>query len=212
MRSALRHGAAAMLTLVLPAMGAHAVDLYPSAEEDLNPISWTGFIVAPYFGYETMNLTGSAAKGLDNPQGWRVGGELDYDYQIDRFVVGIAADAFYTWYDSNGSAQQTARLFDYETVRARLGYTFGRWLVFGTGGVAFGDLEVKNAINGAADRQMLTGWTAGGGVEWVWNNNLTLRGELAHIAFNPETFATLPAGQTLGADLDLFKIDFITRF
>jgi len=201
-----------MLTLVLPATGAHAVDLYPSAEEDINPISWTGFIVAPYFGYETMNLTGSAAKGLNNPQGWRVGGELDYDYQIDRFVVGVAADAFYTWYDSGGNAPQTARLFDYETVRGRLGYTFGRWLVFGTGGVAFGDFEVKNAINGAADRQMLTGWTAGGGVEWVWNNNLTLRGELAHIAFNPERFSTLPTGQTLGADLDLFKIDFITRF
>jgi len=147
MRSALRRGAAALLALALPATAAHAVDLYPSAEEDVSPINWTGFIVAPYFGYGTMNLTGNGAKGLDNPQGWRVGGELDYDYQIDRFVVGIAADAFYTWYDSNGSAQQTARLFDYETVRARLGYTFGRWLVFGTGGVAFGDLEVKNAIN-----------------------------------------------------------------
>ena len=84
--------------------------------------------------------------------------------------------------------------------------------MFGTGGVAFGDFEVKNAINGAADRQTLTGWTAGGGVEWVWNKNLTLRGELAHIAFNPERFSTLPTGQTLGADLDLFKIDFITRF
>jgi outer membrane immunogenic protein len=214
MRSVLKHASAALFALGLFATGAEAAGLYPSSDEELNPINWTGFIVAPYFGYETLNLNGAGSAGLGDPKGWRIGGELDYDYQIGNFVVGIAGDAFYTWYDSNATGPQSGlstRLFDYETVRGRLGYTFGRWMLFGTGGVAFGDLEIKNG--GASQRQILTGWTAGGGAEWVWNNNLTLRGEVAHIDFGSAKFDNLPQpNQDVGATLDLFKIDFITRF
>ncbi|MFA5951765.1 MAG: outer membrane beta-barrel protein [Hyphomicrobium sp.] len=193
---------------------ASAAGLYPAADSDLAPIKWTGFIVAPYFGYETLHLKGQGADALNDPQGWRVGGELDYDYQVGNLVFGIAGDGFYTWYKGDGASgapDLTSRLTDYGTIRGRLGYTFGRWMIFGTGGYAFGDLSVKNS--GLEESKTLSGWTAGGGVEWVWNNDLTLRGELAHISLGNETFATLPAGkQDLGADLDLFKIDFITRY
>jgi outer membrane immunogenic protein len=216
MRSVLKQASAALLALELITAAAQAASLYPSSDDELNPINWTGFIVAPYFGYETLNLNGAGSAGLGDPKGWRVGGELDYDYQIGNFVVGIAGDAFYTWYDSNATGPQnglSTRLFDYETVRARLGYAVGRWMFFGTGGAAFGDLEVKNALSGASQRQMLTGWTAGGGVEWVWNNNVTLRGEVAHTDFNSAKFESLiQPNQDVGATLDLFKIDFITRF
>ncbi len=215
MRSALKEALSAAFALALLVTRAYAVNLYPTVDADL-PIKWSGFVVAPYFGYETMKLKGAGADVLDDPKGWRIGAELDYDYQIGSFVVGVAGDAFYTWYDGNGAAahsELSSRLFDYETVRGRLGYTFGRWMLFGTGGVAFGDLEVKNALSGAADRQMLTGWTAGGGFEWVWNNELTLRGEVAHIDFNQAKFSSLSTPtQELGANLDLFKIDFISRF
>jgi outer membrane immunogenic protein len=216
MRSVLKHASAALFALGLITAAVQAASLYPSSDDELNPINWTGFIVAPYFGYETLNLNGAGSAGLGDPKGWRVGGELDYDYQIGNFVVGIAGDAFYTWYDSNTAGPQnglSTRLFDYETVRARLGYAVGRWMFFGTGGAAFGDLEVKNALSGASQRQVLTGWTAGGGVEWVWNNNVTLRGEVAHTDFNSAKFESLTQpNQDVGATLDLFKIDFITRF
>ena len=195
---------------------AHAVDLYPISDSDLKPVCWTGFVVAPYFGYETASLNGSGSVGLGDPSGWRIGAELDYDYQFGHVVAGVAAEAFYTWYDSNGSGPQNAlstRMHDYETVRARLGYAFDRWLVFGAGGVAFGDLEVANSATGISDRQTLVGWTAGGGVEWMWNNNLALRGEVDHMDFGSAQFASLPSpNNTVGAKLDLFKIDFVSRF
>ncbi len=212
MRSTLKRVASAGCVVAMTATAAHAVDLYPSSAENLNPINWTGFIVAPYFGYETLHLKGSGSDLLDDASGWRVGAELDYDYQIGDFVVGIAGDGFFTWYQGNGANGMTSRLNDYGTLRGRLGYAVGRWMFFGTGGFALGDLEVSSP-GSATQRQTLNGWTAGGGVEWVWNNNLTLRGEVAHIAFNEATFSNLPAGQQdLGANLDLFKIDFITRF
>ena len=200
-----------LFTAETPAL---AVDLYPVSTDDLRPISWTGFIVAPYFGYETLHLTGAGADVLKDPKGWRVGGELDYDHQFGNWVLGVAGDAFYTWYQGNGAAghpELSSRLEDYGTIRGRLGYAVGRWMFFGTGGYAFGNLSVKSA--GVDDNKMLSGWTAGGGVEWVWNNNFTIRGELAHISLASDTFSELPAGhQDLGATLDLFKIDFVSRF
>jgi outer membrane immunogenic protein len=216
MRLVLKRASAAFFVIKLLTASVQAAGLYPSPDDDLNPISWTGFIVAPYFGYETLNLNGAGSAGLGDPKGWRVGGEVDYDYQIGNFVVGIAGDAFYTWYDSNATDPRSGlstRLSDYETVRARLGYAVGRWMFFGTGGVAFGDLEIKNALSGVSQSQMLTGWTAGAGAEWVWSNNITLRGEVAHMDFGSARFDNLPTpNQDVGATLDLFKVDFITRF
>jgi outer membrane immunogenic protein len=210
MKMILKHVAATCCVAALTATAAHAVDLFPSAQEDLNPIQWSGFIIAPYFGYETLNLQGSGSNLLGDPSGWRVGGELDYDYQIGSFVVGVAGDGFATWYNGNGTGY-SSQLNGYGTLRGRLGYAIGRWMFFGTGGYAVGDLEVSNGA--LSESKTLNGWTAGGGVEWVWNNNFTLRGEVAHIALKQQTFSILPTGsQDLGANLDLFKIDFITRF
>jgi outer membrane immunogenic protein len=215
MRSTWRFVASTCCAVAMTATAAHAVELMPSATEDLKPIKWTGFIVAPYFGYETLKLNGSGSNYLDDASGWRVGGELDYDYQIGNFVVGVAGDAFFTWYDGkgvSGYSQLSSHLNDYGTFRGRLGYAVGRWMFFATGGYALGDLQVKNTQAGNV-KNTLGGWTAGGGAEWVWNNNFTLRGEVAHMVLNPQTFSNLPAGsQELGATLDLFKVDFITRF
>ncbi len=135
-------------------------------------------------------MNGGGSSVLDDASGWRIGGEIDYDYQIGCFVVGIAGDAFFTWYDGKGAGghpEMSSHLNDYGTVRGRLGYAFGRWMFFGTGGYAVGDLEVNNAQTHVDESKTLDGWTAGGGVEWVWSNNLTLRGEVAHIAFNQDT-------------------------
>lgn len=216
MKSRVKQVCAVLSALALSTGTAGAVDLYPVADADLKPVCWTGFVVAPYFGYETTYLKGAGSAGLSDPSGWRIGGELDYDYQFGNIVVGVAADAFYTWYDSNGTGAQSAistRMHDYEAVRGRLGYAFGRWMIFGTGGVAFGDLEISNAATGISDRQTLVGWTAGGGVEWMWNNDFAIRGEVAHMDFGTAKFDSLPAGSNeVGATLDLFKIDFVSRF
>jgi outer membrane immunogenic protein len=216
MQLRIRQACASVSVLALAAGTANAAGLYPKAQEDLKPISWTGFVIAPYFGYETTYLKGAGSAGLSDPSGWRVGAELDYDYQIGNFVVGIAGDAFYTWYDSNGIGAKSAistRLFDYETVRARLGYAVGRWMFFGTAGAAFGELEISDAATGVSDRQTLTGWTAGGGAEWVWDDNFALRGEVDHMDFGSANFASLPApNNEVGATLDLFKVDFVSRF
>jgi outer membrane immunogenic protein len=94
-----------------------------------------------------------------------------------------------------GSAFMNRELDWFGTVRARLGLTFDRWLVYGTGGFAYGEVKDTADINfnaapvlaifpasfPASISNTKTGWTAGAGVEYAlpWNNwgNWTIRAE-----------------------------------
>jgi outer membrane immunogenic protein len=102
------------------------------------------------------------------------GGQVGYDQQIGRmFVVGVEADfqgadiktrdggSFFG--DIFGSSRQKLEWFG--TVRGRAGVTpfDPHFLVYGTGGFAYG--QVRQGFSGFTDTQ--TGWTAGGGVAWA---------------------------------------------
>ncbi|MGD9671721.1 MAG: outer membrane protein [Hyphomicrobiaceae bacterium] len=194
---------------------ASALDLHIATDDELAGVDWTGFSAVPYFGYETLRFKGNGADFLKDAKGWRLGGEADYDRQFGNLVLGVAGEAYYTWYDGNGAGGSplASRLYDYGTVRGKIGYASGRWLIYATGGYAFGDLGITNAATNIEDRKFLNGWTAGAGVEWAWNKDISLRAEFDHMAFGSDSFTTLPAGnQNVGANLDLFKITFASRF
>jgi outer membrane immunogenic protein len=100
-----------------------------------------------------------------------------------------------------GSAFTNRELDWFGTVRARLGLTFDRWLVYGTGGFAYGEVKDTADINfnaapvlaifpasfPASISNTKTGWTAGGGVEYAlpWTNwgNWTIRAEYLFVRF-----------------------------
>jgi outer membrane immunogenic protein len=112
------------------------------------------------------------------------------------------------------------------TVRARLGYTFDRMMIYGTGGIAIGDTKssigVDCRVAGCGDsgtRIALsqdttfhkTGWVAGAGAEWMVNPSWIVRAEYQHIdlgnvasGFNLPTsacFAGGPCGVSWSHDL-----------
>jgi opacity protein-like surface antigen len=81
------------------------------------------------------------------------------------------------------------------TIRGRLGWTFDRFMVYGTGGVAFADINTSLTANclvdGCADQPgssfatqnyhtVKTGWVAGGGVEWMLASSWMVRAEYLH--------------------------------
>jgi outer membrane immunogenic protein len=78
----------------------------------------------------------------------------------------------------------------FATIRLRLGYAFGRWLFFGTGGFAVTETIPKNfaEVNGEAPdaavpllfperRRIELGWTVGAGVEYALNESWTAKVE-----------------------------------
>lgn len=163
--------------------------------------SWTGV-------YAGLNIGGAwlDTYAPNSPAGGGVlgGGQIGYNYQLNpMFVVGLEADIQGTSVGGNaGNNPWSAhsRSVDwFGTARGRLGLTLfnPRLLVFGTGGFAYGDLTLHNGWAGA-QRQLATGWTAGGGVEYAVLPNWSVKAEyiFTNIGANyPATFVTPSAEQ-----------------
>jgi outer membrane immunogenic protein len=77
----------------------------------------------------------------------------------------------------------------FATFRGRLGVAFGRTLLYGTGGLAVGEVSISqsvffSSVGSAASGSHtagVTGWVAGGGIEFAVTKNWTVRGEYLHI-------------------------------
>ena len=116
------------------------------------------------------------------------------------FVTGIEADIQYTDFTDNVNAVTIGRAFpgvrnnNFEqkleylgTVRARLGYSWDRTLVYGTGGLAYGGVNNSATFFGPLPANILqftggqksteVGYAVGGGIEQAFWQNVTLRAE-----------------------------------
>ena len=89
------------------------------------------------------------------------------------------------------------------TVRGRLGVAMDRWLIYGTGGVAFSDGVYRNhdfcntappCGGGLLDAKgdMDTGWTVGGGAEFAWMANWTAKAEYLFVRSTGRTIRERP--------------------
>ncbi|WP_132255420.1 outer membrane protein [Methylobacterium segetis] len=121
--------------------------------------------------------------------GFTGGGQIGYNYQFTPgagVVVGIEADAQYLDFGArrNNAFTTNAAVINpnfvpvngvlstldfFGTVRGRIGYAFDRVLFYGTGGFAYasGDSRLNQFANVARGSDFLTGWAAGGGVEYA---------------------------------------------
>ena len=116
-------------------------------------------------------MTGTSS-GNFGTSGFIFGGTLGANYQAGSLVFGVEADG--DWANSSGFGTfttaslcaggcLTTRIW-LATVRGRAGYAFDRFLVYGTGGAAFGNVQA-NFSNDPVSSATKTGWTAGAGVE-----------------------------------------------
>jgi outer membrane immunogenic protein len=132
------------------------------------------------------------------------GGQIGYNWQFSpNWVSGIEADISATNFKATNSLLNTQdftrpmtahqQLNWLGTVRGRLGFTPGnRFLVYGTGGFAYGNGNLSTALSRAtgcfvtfncqqgSTSGMMTGWAAGAGVEWAFLNSWTLKLEYLH--------------------------------
>jgi outer membrane immunogenic protein len=174
----------------MPAMPAPAPAAY----------DWTGFYLGLHGGYawgesdvELSDAVGPIGETSIDLEGWLAGVQGGFNYQMGHFVVGIEADA--SWSDIDGSSSEDGFIgvpvvynsdLDLEwlaTVRLRAGFAVDRALIYGTGGVAFAQMNYDydittggglELISGSIDENM-TGWTIGGGVEYAATQNFTVK-------------------------------------
>jgi outer membrane immunogenic protein len=184
---------ASLIALTVGAGAALAADIYspPPAEVIYNPtpaFSWTGGYVGGLVGYEWGDAKSGGLKL--NPDGWMGGIFGGYNFQASNaFVAGVEGDL-----SLSGAKDKQAGLTVNNnwngTLRARAGISFDRFLVYGTGGLAVGNVKVK--IPGSSDSSVRTGWTIGGGVEAAVTNNVIARLEYRYTDLGSHKYGTTP--------------------
>lgn len=131
-----------------------------------------------------------------NEGAFQAGVVAGYNIQMSSLVLGLEGDFNYLGFNgtvkNNASGVMSqlmepeytsaAEKIDYQgtwygTVRARLGYAMDNVLIYGTGGLAYGQLDIKqklNAVNGtefatwSSEREAWKmGWTLGAGLEYA---------------------------------------------
>lgn len=209
------------LILAIPA-GAGATDwpripdLRPAwSGDDLKPIDRTGFILSPDFEIsDEVSLGGSGGALLKDTEGFSIGAKFGYDKQVGDIVIGAITDGFYSFADGGGQGAGAgvykSELDYYGTVRGRLGYGIGRFMPYGTAGFAYGQLEVTNIQTGVSDTELMTGWVYGGGLEFVYNNDLTLHAGYRRVDFGNESFSSLPG--SVSAHMNVLDFGFVRRY
>jgi outer membrane immunogenic protein len=177
----------AMVALCVASEAANAADLrrpppqYPVKAQPVRLFDWTGFYVGVNAGYGWGTSRYDFGTELDRfkVNGGLVGGTVGYNYQIGSMVLGIEGDM--DWQDVKGDGACVGGICQTKsrwlaTARGRVGYAIDRLMPYVTGGVAFADLQTT--VPGAAlQSDTRTGWTVGGGAEYAFAPNWTLKAE-----------------------------------
>lgn len=198
-----------------PALAADmAVKAPPPASVASTPYSWTGIYIGINGGYarsteteaiSVFNNLGATAgpwPGFSS-KGDFFGGQVGFNYQYNWVVVGAEADLQSTHLNSINpplflganfaTSQQT--LSQFETLRGRIGVAYDRILIYGTGGIAEEHLNDTYTVNGVATSLIINhpqGTSYGGGIEWAFADQLSIKFEYQHLHFKGFLFPPAP--------------------
>lgn len=221
MRFIITTAAAALLsTTAFAADAVYSYEPAPVAFAEVPAYTWTGAYIGLNAGYGggKLKANGVAVDEFDEfdpvrldlgftGSGFVGGAQAGYNWQSDSFVYGIETDIQYSGIEAETSASYSDGLDSasgsvggsidwFGTTRARLGFTpTDRFMVYATGGVAYGKMEVfaEGAINGVGGRidasKTKVGWTAGAGAEYAIDNNWSLKTEYLYTDLGKWTFA-----------------------
>ena len=171
---------AAVAVLLAGVVSAEAADLpYRSRQpytvnQPLNGYSWAGPYLGGTLGYEWGSVSNSGAK----PSGVVGGVTGGYNWQSGNIVFGIEGDMQGSTADDRFANYKFSNPW-FGTVRGRVGYAFNNVLVYATGGLAFGALELEQ--NGLQQSRTSAGYTVGVGAEVGIYQNWTAKIEYLYV-------------------------------
>lgn len=166
--------------------------------------NWTGFYAGANAGY----AWGSAIGG--DPSGGVLGLTGGYNYQFSpNMVIGAETDIAF----SSAGTTVAPRKFEADylgTLRARLGYSVGNVMFYGTAGAAYGKNELSQG--GLSNDQMHWGWTIGGGVEAMLTQNISAKLEYLYVDLGKETYQSTGGLQGVSYTTSLLRGGVNYRF
>jgi outer membrane immunogenic protein len=209
----------AVLTLGLATAG-YAADLVGGYKDGPVAPSWTGFYIGGHGGWASADFdfhTAVTTTPNQKSEGGFGGFQLGYNVQTySNFVLGVEADvSFGSLFDrvhDGTSITETTDINAFGTARARLGYSFGRFLPYVTGGLGWANVTAgENCPTGVIfghcrpvaaggfgpynvkDTETFFGWTAGGGLEVAVAPQWSIKAEYLHSDLGAQFFIFPPA-------------------
>ncbi|MGH6844321.1 MAG: outer membrane protein, partial [Methylocella sp.] len=155
---------------------------------------------------DTAHELGPLSAGLDAGYNFVTASGLLLGVEADFSFPGILRSNLNQNIPALGPSVVNDNVQIYGLLGGRVGYTFGDWLVYGTGGFAYerGRLNTTDFATGTVDDNVYfwrPGWTAGAGVEVLLTANLSAKLEYAFFDFaHVSTFLPV-AGERFNSDL-----------
>ncbi|NBN63290.1 outer membrane beta-barrel protein [Microvirga tunisiensis] len=164
-----------------------------SAPVDSSRFDWSGFYFGGNLGWswaEFSHRSNPTGKFNARGDGVTFGVHGGYNHEIfPNFIAGVEADLQYADLEKRRSSNNVSVRASSNwngSLRGRLGVTFDRFMVYGTGGLAIADLTVR-APTGKHDATQL-GWTVGAGVEGAVTDKVTARLEYLYADYGRDSF------------------------
>ncbi len=193
--------------------------------ESYPALYWSGAYVGVAIGFgegSTDYFLDQAGHGADSNEASGLAGSLSlgYNWQMPSgLVLGVESDLGFIdaaeehpWKDGHSFQSDYGT---WATLRGRLGYAHGRFLFFGTAGLAFlGTDEVVLGANGGQNAGQTShnddshvGWVVGAGVEYAYSDRISFKLDYLHMEFdeyNGNTSADLD--YSFENELDIIRI------
>jgi outer membrane immunogenic protein len=170
--------------------------------------NWSGFYVGAMGGYGWGDTAGSGGFG---------GGTVGYNWQFpgSQFVFGIEVDAAaasikdsFTEDQGGILVTQDSKINSFGSVTGRAGFAMDAVLLYAKGGFAWGNNKATISAPAlgivSSDSQTHTGYTLGGGVEYMFSPSWSAKGEYMYTSLGSENY------NLLGDSLPSGNIDFHT--
>jgi outer membrane immunogenic protein len=192
----------AALLATFAGSAATAADLphpsYYTATAPLSAYSWTGPYLGGNLGYEW----GTTSSNPTRPSGFAGGIQGGFNWQAGQVVLGGeadiqlsgAGDTFAPWKFTNPW---------FGTLRGRAGWAISNLLIYGTAGVAVGELQAET-IGLVSESHANVGWTVGAGIEAGVAANWSAKVEYLFVDLASNTYAL--TGTSNGLSASLFRM------
>lgn len=224
--------AVSALTAITGPQMAAAADL-PELEPfpEISRSFWEGFYAGVHLGGGSSSWSG-IQEGNDavnfvglvgdlKPKGFVGGGQIGFNAISGNFLFGVEADFSYTDWDDRyadpGDLNDfiTADVDWLASIRGRLGYTFDRFMVYGTAGVAFVDatftaFDATSGVAGSASFNDV-GFVFGGGGAFALTESLSFGVDALYYDFGESIGTAALTPDSAPGDFTAFDDAFVVR-
>jgi outer membrane immunogenic protein len=198
--------AVAAASLAVATGAAHAADLprgpspYYSSPAPAG-YNWSGVYAGVNLGYEW----GSVSNSNVNPNGLAGGAQIGYNWQYGQFVFGGETDVQVSGADDTFAPWKFSNPW-FGTLRGRAGYAINNILVYGTLGLAYGELKAESF--GLDEAKTETGWAGGLGMEVGLAPNWSAKVEYLYMDLSSRAYSLTGTNNGLQSNMLRFGINY----